>query len=108
MRQRTLEANGIDCGASVLGEAAYAASGTFALGAPSKAASREWTSIVVVAPASGLQVTVRGRFVAPARLFRFLGRGSTGARRFLAFALFPVVASPELCCLLVGQDVLPS
>jgi hypothetical protein len=27
-RQRTLEANGIDCGASVLGEAAYAASGT--------------------------------------------------------------------------------
>jgi hypothetical protein len=59
------------------------------------------------ARASVLQVSVRGRLVAPARLFRFLGRGITGARRLLAFALFSIVASAELCCLLVGQGVLP-
>jgi hypothetical protein len=79
-----------------------------ALGAPSKAARREGTSIGVAAPASVLGVSVRGRLFAPARLFRFLGRGITGARRLLAFALFPIVASAELCCLLLGQDVLPS
>jgi hypothetical protein len=106
-RQRTLEANGIDCGASVLGEAAYAASGTARTGRAVQS-PREGTSIGVAAPASVLQVSVRGRLVAPARLFRFLGRGITGARRLLAFALFPIVASAELCCLLVGQDVLPS
>jgi hypothetical protein len=78
-----------------------------ALAAPSKG-PREGTSIGVAAPASVLQVSVRGRLVAPARLFRFLGRGITGARRLLAFALFPIVASAELCCLLVGQDVLAS
>jgi hypothetical protein len=69
--------------------------------------AREGTSIGVAAPASVLQISVRGRLLAPARLFRFLGRGITGARRLLAFALFPIVASAELCCLLVGQDVLP-
>ena len=106
-RQRTLEANGIDCGASVLGEAAYAASGTARAGSAVQSRPREGTSIGVAAPASVLQVSVRGRLVAPARLFRFLGRGITGARRLLAFALFPIVASAELGCLLVGQDVLP-
>jgi hypothetical protein len=107
-RQRTLEANGIDCGASVLGEAAYAASGTAHAGRAVQSRPREGTLIGVAAPASFLQVTVRGRLVAPARLFRFLGRGITVARRLLAFALFPIVASAELCCLLVGQGVLPS
>jgi hypothetical protein len=62
----------------------------------------------VAAPAPVLQVSVRGRLVAPTRLFRFLRRGITGARRLLAFALLPIVASAELCCLLVGQGVLPS
>jgi hypothetical protein len=75
-------------------------------GAPSEAAPRRRTSSGVAAPAPVLQVSVRGRLVAPARLFRFLGRGITGARRLLAFALFPIVASAELCRLLVGQGVL--
>jgi hypothetical protein len=63
---------------------------------------------VAAAAAPVLQFSVRGRLVAPARLFRLLRRGITGARRLLAFALFPIVASTELCCLLVGQVVLPS
>jgi hypothetical protein len=102
-RQRTLGANGIDCGASVVTPRAE----RLALGAPSKAPEKG-PSIGVAALASVLRVSVRGRLVAPARLFRFLGRGITGARRLLAFALFPIVASAELCCLFVGQDVLPS
>jgi hypothetical protein len=102
-RQRTLGANGIDCGASVVTPRAE----RLALGAPSKAPEKG-PSIGVAALASVLQVSIRGRLVAPARLFRFLGRGITGARRLLAFALFPIVASAELCCLFVGQDVLPS
>jgi hypothetical protein len=76
--------------------------------APFKAAPAKRTSSGVGALGPVLQVSVRGRLVAPARLFRFLGRGITGARRLLAFALFPIVASAKLCCLLVGQDVLPS
>jgi hypothetical protein len=66
------------------------------------------TSSGVAALGPVLLVSVRGRLVAPARLFRFLGRGITGARRLLAFALFSIVASAELCCLLLGQDVLRS
>ena len=62
-RQRTLEANGIDCGASVLGVAAYAASGTARAGRAVQS-PREGTSIGVAAPASVLQVSVRGRLVA--------------------------------------------
>jgi hypothetical protein len=69
---------------------------------------RERTSSGVGALGPVLRVSVRGRLVAPARLFRFLGRGITGARRLLAFALFSIVASAELCCVLVSQDVLSS
>ena len=71
-------------------------------------APRERTSSGVGALGPVLQVSVRGRLVAPARLFRFLGRGITGARRLVAFALFSIVASAELCCVLVSQGVLSS
>src|SRR4051794_22443838 len=60
----------------------------------------------VAAPGPVLQVSVRRRLVAPARFLRLLCRGIAGARRLLTFALLAIVASTELCCLLVGQGVL--
>lgn len=67
---------------------------------------RRRASTGVAAPAPVLHVPVRRRLVAPARLFGLLRRGIPGTRRLLACALLPIVASPELRCLLVGQGVL--
>jgi hypothetical protein len=66
------------------------------------------TSSAAGAPIPVLQVSVRRRLAASACLFRFLGRRITGARRLLAFALLPILASAQLCGLLVCQGVLPS
>ena len=48
---------------------------------------------------------LRVRGVAPAERFRVLRRGIARPRDLLALALFPVLASAPLRCLLLGQAV---